>query len=99
MRVWLLMGFSVLTLFLAVEPCAAASESAGEGSRNMFERALDLGIWSLVVFAVLFVVLGKYAWGPMLEGLDKRERDIAAAVEEAKKARDEAADLKRQIAE
>lgn len=66
--------------------------------RSMFEKALDLGIWTLVVFLLLLFILGKYAWTPMLEGLAKREITIAAAVEDAKKARDEAALLRNQIA-
>src|SRR5262245_61594021 len=49
----------------------------------------DLGLWTIVVFLVLFFVLRKMAWGPMLEGLKKREDHIRLAVEEAKIARAE----------
>src|SRR5262245_10328343 len=63
---------------------AKSGEHKKEGEhaeRNMFEQALDLGVWTLVVFLLLFAILYKWAWPPMLEGLAKRERDIAAAVE------------------
>ena len=34
---------------------------------------LDLALWSLVVFVLFLFVLKKFAWAPMIEGLDKRE--------------------------
>jgi F-type H+-transporting ATPase subunit b len=52
----------------------------------------DLAIWSFAVFVLLAGLLAKFAWKPIIEGLDKRERGIAdtiaatrAANEEAKK--------------
>jgi F-type H+-transporting ATPase subunit b len=61
----------------------------------------DLGLWTIVVFLLLFFVLRKMAWGPMLEGLKKREDNIRLAVEEAKIARAETekirADFKAQM--
>jgi len=65
--------------------------------KGVFERALDLSIWTIFVFLILLGILTKYAWKPMLEGLDKREKDIALAVEDARKAREDAA-AARQIA-
>ena len=47
----------------------------------------DLGIYTLVVFGLLFAVLAKFAWKPFTEGLAKREATIAAARDEAVKAR------------
>jgi F-type H+-transporting ATPase subunit b len=49
----------------------------------------DVGLWTIVVFIALLFILRKMAWGPMLEGLQKREQSIRSAVEEAKIARDE----------
>src|SRR4051794_37392252 len=51
---------------------------------------IDLGIWTLVVFLLLFFILAKYAWGPMLEGLKRREETIRGALDDAQRARDEA---------
>jgi F-type H+-transporting ATPase subunit b len=62
----------------------------GDKGPNLFERATDLTIWTLVVFLLLLFILKKYAWGPMLEGLRKREETIRAAVDEAQRARLEA---------
>ncbi len=42
----------------------------------------DLGIWSLVIFAALFFVLAKFAWKPMLAGLQQREENIRSALDQ-----------------
>jgi F-type H+-transporting ATPase subunit b len=44
-------------------------------------------------------LLKRFAWGPMLEGLVKREENIRAALDEAKAARDEAAGLRAHLAQ
>lgn len=36
----------------------------------------DLGIYTLVVFGLLFFVLAKFAWGPFTQGLRKREQGL-----------------------
>jgi F-type H+-transporting ATPase subunit b len=56
---------------------------------GIFEPALDLFIWTMVVFLLLLFILSKFAWKPMLEALRKREETIRGAVEEAKHARAE----------
>jgi F-type H+-transporting ATPase subunit b len=59
--------------------------------------ALDLTLWTIVVFLLLLYVLSKYAWKPLLEGLDARERNIRASAEDAQRARDEAQRLRDQL--
>src|SRR5207245_1300946 len=49
----------------------------------------DLGVWSLIIFAILLLVLGKFAWKPMLAGLHEREEKIRSALEQAEKSRQE----------
>ena len=66
---------------------------------DVFGKALDLSIWTIAVFLVLLFVLGKYAWKPMLQGLEQREHSIQSAMEEAKKAKEEAQALRTQLAE
>jgi F-type H+-transporting ATPase subunit b len=56
---------------------------------NILALKWDLGLWAMVVFLLLLLVLGRYAWKPMLEGLQKREETIRGSVEEAKRTRDE----------
>lgn len=57
---------------------------------NLLALRWDVGLWSVVVFLVLFWVLSKYAWPQILEGLQKREGNIHAALSDAEKARNEA---------
>jgi F-type H+-transporting ATPase subunit b len=63
---------------------------AKEEPINIMAISWDLGLWTLVVFGLLFLILKRAAWGPILEGLQRREENIHGALEEAKKARDEA---------
>ena len=56
-------------------------------------KRYDLGIYTLVVFGLLFVILGKFAWKPIMEGLQKREDAITAARTNAEKAREDAEKL------
>lgn len=48
-----------------------------------------LYVWTILTFVVLVFLLKKFAWGPLLAALDRREKMIAGAVEDAKKAREE----------
>ena len=80
-------------------PCwALAAETAKEAEENpILSPRFDLGIWTIVVFALLLLVLRRFAWGPMLEGLQKREQNIRAAREDAERAREEAQRLRAEL--
>ena len=56
----------------------------------------DLAIFTAVVFLLLLAVLTKFAWRPIVEGLNKRERSIADQIDEAHKAADKANESLRQ---
>lgn len=49
-----------------------------------------LMIWTLVTFAITFVVLRRYAFGPIQRVIDERRERIRRSVEEADRAREEA---------
>jgi F-type H+-transporting ATPase subunit b len=49
-----------------------------------------LTLWTGITFLVLLVVLGKFAWGPIVKMLVERERTIRDAIDSAKKERAEA---------
>ena len=79
-------------------------KAAGYGAKDekadqndIFHPRYDLGVWTLIVFLVLVLVLYKFAWGPMLEGLTKREERIRGAIADAEKAREEALKLREQL--
>lgn len=67
---------------------ALAAEAEGEPSL----LAGDLGnsFWTLLIFVLVLVILGKYAWGPILKTLQARESFIHEALAKAKADRDAA---------
>jgi F-type H+-transporting ATPase subunit b len=88
----------VMAASLLILPILASGVVQGaEGGGGIFEPALDLGIWTLVVFLLLLFLLSKFAWKPMLEGLQKREQAIHDAVADAEHARAEAQRLRDQL--
>ena len=83
-------------------PPAAHSNEPGHGgheeeSGGVMKYSIDLAIWTVVVFLVLLFILRKFAWGPMLEGLQKREDNIRSSLEDAQRARDEAQKIREQL--
>ena len=46
--------------------------------------------WTLITFFVVAFVLRRVAWGPILKVVDQREKAIAAAIESARRERQEA---------
>ncbi|MSR53851.1 MAG: ATP synthase F0 subunit B [Gemmataceae bacterium] len=93
----------VLALVLTSRPAMAAKagdeHSAGaehkEGGKidiadKFGLKRYDLGIFTLIVFFLLLLILGKFAWGPMMSGLDKREAALRKQHDDAESARVEA---------
>jgi len=77
----------------------AAGEHEVKTRDSLTEKAFDLTLWTIIVFFLLVLVLGKFAWKPMLEGLQKRERGIESDIEQARKDQEEAAALRAQHAQ
>jgi len=48
-----------------------------------------LYIWTIVTFLLLVTLLGKFAWRPLLDALDRRQEAIRKSLDEAKVARQE----------
>lgn len=55
----------------------------------------DIGLvfWNTVAFLILLVVLGKFAWKPMLKGISEREDGIEEALRKAEKMKAEMASM------
>ena len=70
-----------------------SSEAGHSGTINPLEFKTDLAIWTAVVFLLLLAVLWKFAWGPLAEGLDKREKHVADQIFQAQEANKKAKDL------
>lgn len=54
---------------------------------------LGLFVWTLVAFLIVFFILRKFAWGPILKSLSERETGIAASIEAADRVRKEMAQM------
>ena len=50
---------------------------------------IGLIFWTTIVFTLLLVVLKKYAWKPILDSVDKRNKSIEDALKAADKAKEE----------
>lgn len=50
----------------------------------------DLAVWSFAVFVLLLLLLTKFAWKPIMEGLEKREQGIADTIAATQRANAEA---------
>ena len=60
---------------------------------DLISPDLGLIIWQFIGFALLFFILAKYAWKPILSALEEREGSIEASLTEAEKARMEMSNL------
>lgn len=48
-----------------------------------------LYIWTILTFLVLVALLGRFAWRPLLDALDRRQESIRKSLDEAREARQE----------
>jgi F-type H+-transporting ATPase subunit b len=85
-------------------PAAASTETAGHAAPaahgaadahapaqpNILEPQAPLAIWTVAVFVVLLLILGKFAWKPLLKALHDREEHMEHCLLEAEKARNDA---------
>lgn len=55
---------------------------------------LGLFFWALLLFVILFFMLRKFAWKPIMKGIHDREISIQTSLDEAKQAREEMQNLK-----
>jgi F-type H+-transporting ATPase subunit b len=71
---------------------AAAVEGKGETAANPVAEELHRGTFvvTILIFLILFLVLSKTAWKPIMIGLQNREQAIRDSIEAAKKAKEEA---------
>ncbi len=55
---------------------------------------LGLIVWTLVAFCITLWLLAKFAWKPIVKGLDEREKNISDSIQAAENVRKEMAELK-----
>ena len=79
--------FAVSVVMAGVAP-AVASET-GEAP-SPFAGDIGNALWTLIIFALVVFILGKFAWGPILGVFQKREEFIRESLEQARKDREAA---------
>jgi F-type H+-transporting ATPase subunit b len=81
-------------LQLALIPSVLWAQGGGEeGGGGVYDMNTGLSVWTLIVFAGLLFLLGKFAWGPILGAVEAREKGIQSALDEAAQRNAEAAKL------
>ncbi|MBE7172575.1 MAG: F0F1 ATP synthase subunit B [Williamsia sp.] len=55
---------------------------------------LGLFLWTLIAFIIVFLILRKFAWKPILSSLNEREKTIADSLASAQQVKAEMAQLK-----
>jgi F-type H+-transporting ATPase subunit b len=83
---------NVLAAALLATPAALAATPAPspEAANNVFAGDIGNALWTVIIFVLVLVVLGKFAWGPLLAGLQAREAYIRESLETARRDRKEA---------
>jgi F-type H+-transporting ATPase subunit b len=78
---------------LAVPARLLAQGRAEGGGAALFNVNVGLTIWTIVIFLMLVLILGKFAWGPILTSAKAREDRIQQALDEAARRQEEAVAL------
>lgn len=80
-----------------------AQEHAEEGGGSLFSINVGLMVWTIAVFLLVLLVLGRFAFPAILGALEAREKGIQNALDEARTRQEEAEKLleehKKQLAE
>ena len=61
---------------------------------DLLTPELGLFFWTLLAFLAVFLILRKFAWGPILSSLGEREKGIADSIATAQRVKAEMAQLK-----
>jgi F-type H+-transporting ATPase subunit b len=69
-------------------------EFSNQNNMDLLLPHLGLIVWTLLAFLIVFFILKKYAWKPILKSLGEREDNIANSIATAEKVKLEMAQLK-----
>ena len=61
---------------------------------QLLTPGIGLILWQLIIFVLLFLLLAKLAWKPIINSLKEREQTIQGALDTAEQTRREMAELK-----
>lgn len=61
---------------------------------DLLTPSFGLIFWTLLAFIIVFFILKKYAWKPILKALDERQKNISGSLETAERLKAEMAQMK-----
>lgn len=67
-----------------------AAQAAEGGGASLIQPQFGTIFWTLVTFILLAVLLGRFAWKPLIGAVDARENSIRESLEQAREGREEA---------
>jgi F-type H+-transporting ATPase subunit b len=82
--------FPSILIGLGQAACVMASEAEGAADNGLFSGSLGESVWTIIAFVALVLVLGKFAWRPLLASLKAREDHIQGQIDAATGARQKA---------
>jgi F-type H+-transporting ATPase subunit b len=83
----------LLINLLVASAVFASEEGQGAAKQDVFSGTLADSIWTVITFLVLLVILGKFAWKPLIKSLKDREEHIKNEIDAAENARQQAEKL------
>jgi len=75
---------------VALLPAAARAAEGGDSSSLLIQPQFGTIFWTVVTFVILWFLLAKFAWKPLLAAVETREAGIRDAIDGAKSDREEA---------
>jgi F-type H+-transporting ATPase subunit b len=86
-----ILGGGMVLLSASGRALAEMAEAGGAHEEpGLFTGDIGNVIWTVLIFVLLLMVLGKYAWRPLLDALNRREQFIRDTLDNARKERNEA---------
>ena len=71
---------------------AVASEGGGLGEA-LIKPELGTIVWTLLTFIFMVMILGRFAWKPLLGALQDREKSIESSLDQARQDREQAEEI------
>ena len=93
LRQGLICLFCIVMIPAGLLPASDGTDAHGGdagGEPDIFSGNLGTAVFTIAIFIVLLLVLGKWAWGPILSGLQSREEYIRESIKKAEDARSDA---------
>jgi F-type H+-transporting ATPase subunit b len=82
-----------LTIAFLLAPAAAFAQEGAAPKGGLINIQFNLMFWTLVIFALLYFILSKFAFGPITAAVEAREKNLEELLEGAKRDREAAARL------